>query len=153
MRPAIVSKPVKVPLLHPLRDPLRRVLRAPIGAEAERAVVEVRLEYRLHDELDRHLHHPVLYGGDAERPHLAVRLFDIDPSDRACAVCLRLELPSDAGQEPFHAALAPLDGLEGLSVHAGGLVLLTDALPCTADCLLVHHTPEERVEAELRLGC
>ncbi len=58
----------------------------------------------------------------------------------------------DAGQEPFHASLAPLDGLKVCPSTPGPLVLLPDALPRTADRLLVHHTPEERVEAELRLG-
>ena len=78
-------------------DTLGRVLRASIGAEAERAVVEVRLEDGLYDEFHRHLHHPVLDGGYAQRAQLAVRLLDVDPSDWASAVCFRLEFRLDTG--------------------------------------------------------
>ena len=80
--------------------------------------MEVRFEYRLDDYLDRALHHPVLDGGDAEGSHLAVRLLDVLPTQRACAVGVLTEFPLQPREESVHAALAPFYHLNGHAVHA-----------------------------------
>ena len=142
----------RLAFLDILRNPCHGILRAPIGTETERAVMEVLLKYRLDDYLDRALHHPVLDGGDAEGPHLAVRLLDVLPTQRACAVGVLAEFLLQPREESVHATLAPLYHLKGHAVHARCAAVRTNALPCATKRLLVRYPPEQSIEAELRLG-
>ena len=70
--------------------------------------MEVGFEYRLDYQLDRSLYNPVLYGRDAKRPKLSVRLLNVRPFHRTGPVGLVLEFPSDSSEEaldPFRVML------------------------------------------------
>ena len=96
---------LSLPRLYLRRYPVHRLLCRAVWPEPERVVVEVRLEYRLDDELHRALHHPVLHGGDAKRSQLAIRLLDVLPSHGACAVGLFVEFLLNPRDERFRSAL------------------------------------------------
>ena len=141
---------LSLPRLHLRRYPVHRLLCRAVWPEPERAVVEVRLEYRLDDEFDRALHHPVLYGGDAERSQLAIRLLDVLPSHGACAVGLFVEFLLNPRDERFRAALGLLDVLNRHAVHPGRALVRADLRPRALERLGFDDEPLEVVEPKLR---
>ncbi len=96
-----------------------RVLSAASGAEAVRARPEVRLKDRLQHQLERGLHHPVPYGGDAQPAQLAARLGDHPLTDGQRPEGPSLQLGTQVGQERLLAA-HPLDVEGRLAIHPSG---------------------------------
>ena len=146
----IIDPPL--PRLDFRRYPVHSLLCRAVRPEPERTVVEVRLEYRLDDEFDRALHHPVLHGGDAERTQLSVRLLDVLPSHGACAVGLLVEFLLNPRDERLRSTLGLLDVLNRHAIHSGRTLVCADLRPRTPERLRLDDEPLEVVEPKLRFA-
>jgi hypothetical protein len=136
---------VVVAPVHRDADCFQCLRRVPLRPEAVAHRREVRLENRLHHQLDRHLHYAVSHRRDPERPLLAVSLRDVPPSDRPRAIAFRAQLGLDLLQEVLNAAL--LDGVDRFPVDPGRAAVLPHPLPRFVEDVTPPHPVVQRVEA------
>lgn len=120
------------------------------GRKCERAVQEVRLEDRLHDQQHRHLHHAVPDRRDAEGTELAVGLGNVHALHRLRAVGVGLERLCDLAQEPHDAVGTLLHLFDAQAVHARGAAIGGHQVPCRVQNVGPAHRFVQRVEAEGR---
>ena len=95
-----------------------RVLRPAAGPVAVAGRVEVRLEDRLHDELEGHLHDPVLERRDPETTHPAIALGNQSLADRQRPELAGLQLAAQPPKELLHADVL-FDVTASLAVDPG----------------------------------
>ena len=89
--------------LRPQR--FQRIGRAPPWPKTVRARTKVRLEDRLHDQLRRHLHHPVSDRRNAQRSLFSISLRNVLPLHRRRSVLPFDELGLQRFQKRLHASL------------------------------------------------
>jgi len=109
--------------LQILTNLLQRLVGRPAGAEPERAVQEVRLEDRLQDQQDRHLHRPVSHRRNAQWPQLAIGLGDVHALHRLGPIRLGDQRFPDLRQEAVHPLGRLTHLLDADSVHPGRTVV------------------------------
>ncbi len=80
--PQVEVQDARLPLDDGFGHPLYRVMRCPLGTVSKRARLEVRLENRLHYELERPLNHPVPNGRNRKDADFAPILRYFLPSGR-----------------------------------------------------------------------
>jgi hypothetical protein len=101
---------------HLATDDLHRVVRRSLRAKPERAAAEVGLKDRLDDDLGRRLHHPILDGGNAQRPRLrAAGLGDMHPSHRHRAITPLTQLHLELVEERIDTRLLDLGDRDAIN--------------------------------------
>lgn len=98
-------------------DGLHRLMGRALRAKPRRVVAKVRLEDRLHYELERHLHDPIPDRGDSQRALAAIRLGYPDPTHPVRAVRLAFQLLLQLCQVGVSSD-SSLDVLKGHAIHA-----------------------------------
>ena len=86
-------------------DALERLGRAALRTKSVRAVLEVRFEDRLHNDLRRHLHHPIPHRRYPQRPLPSILLRDVVPPHRLRPILSLSQSPARCCEEtPQHLA-------------------------------------------------
>ena len=120
-----------------------------LGPKPERAVREVGLKQRLQDDLRRRLHHPILDGGDAERPRLgSAGLRDLHPPHRQRPIALLAKLPFELVEERLDAPL--FDLRDRGAVNPGRAAVLAHLQPRPLQHIPAVDAIPERVEPSAR---
>src|SRR3989442_6333684 len=82
---------------------LQRLVRRSPRSEPIRAIQEIRFKDRLQDQQGRHLHYPVAYRRDSQRPQFPIRLRYVDASYGLRPVGLGAQRFPQLLQEPFRS--------------------------------------------------
>src|SRR2546422_408849 len=120
-------------------------------SEPIRAIQEIRFKDRLQDQQGRHLHYPVAYRRDSQRPQFPIRLRYVDASYGLRPVGLGAQRFPQLLQEPFHSPLRRLDLLDRDAVDPRRSLIASHLVPGRRQHIAPIDQIVQRVESELRL--
>src|ERR1043165_4566017 len=99
-------------------------------AKSIAAFQKIRFEDRFQDKESRHLDYPISYRRDAQRPELAVGLFDPHTPYRLRLVLFLLQQLLDLVQKSPYTAFAVFDALHRNAIYSGAALIGLHPFPC-----------------------
>ena len=121
------------------------------GTKAERTVQHIRLEDRLNQQQEGHLHHAILDRRDAQWPHLAIGFGDVHTLHRRRPVGLAAQFLFNLTEESGYPVLGLSHLLDTYPVHARCSIVGRHQVPGRLQHVAAVNRFIQTVEAESRL--
>src|ERR1039457_2563101 len=127
----------------------RLVGRAP-RSEPVRTIQEIRLKDRLQDQQGRHLHYPVAYRRNPQRPQLPIRVRNVHALHRLRRVVPRPQLFLDSFQKSRCALFCPHDLFDRDAIHPRRSLIPAHPFPSRFQHIHPIDPVVQRIKPELR---
>ncbi len=138
------------PLYQVVPDTVKRLMGRASRAKSERTILKVRLKDGLQNQECGHLHHSITHRWNAQRAHLPIGLWYVDPSHGMGTVGSGTKQFLDFSQEHLRTAFAFKDIFNGYPVHSSRTFVSTYQFPCRQQHIFPKYPVIQRVEPEFR---